>query len=242
MRARSARDSPAASSGRWQLAARGIRREATSRLALRQRQKATTKGLPSPATSQRRAGRNREARFPDRTGADGPGDWRPGFGGESAGMIDHVISEVADGVQTVRFDRIEAKNALTAAMCEAAADAIAFGESSSQGARHRHHRRPRHLHHRPRPRRTRQFRRGRRDRRERHPPAEDAGHGRQADDRGGRRAGVRLRHDASSSSATTSSPANGRASRRRSSTSACRPMRRRACSRRGCSATIAPSR
>lgn len=47
-------------------------------------------------------------------------------------MIDHVISEVADGVQTVRFDRIEAQNALTAAMCEAAADAIAFGESSSR--------------------------------------------------------------------------------------------------------------
>jgi len=47
-------------------------------------------------------------------------------------MIDHVISEVADGVQTVRFDRLEAENALTAAMCEAAADAISFGESSSR--------------------------------------------------------------------------------------------------------------
>jgi enoyl-CoA hydratase/carnithine racemase len=47
-------------------------------------------------------------------------------------MIDHVTSEVADGVQTVRLDRIEAGNALTAAMCDAAADAIAFGESSSR--------------------------------------------------------------------------------------------------------------
>ncbi|MCR4281734.1 MAG: enoyl-CoA hydratase-related protein [Bauldia sp.] len=47
-------------------------------------------------------------------------------------MIDHVVSEVADGIQTVRFDRIEARNALTAAMCEAAADAISFGESSSR--------------------------------------------------------------------------------------------------------------
>lgn len=47
-------------------------------------------------------------------------------------MIDHVISEVADGVQTVRFDRIEAENALTAIMCDAVADAVAFGESSSR--------------------------------------------------------------------------------------------------------------
>jgi enoyl-CoA hydratase/carnithine racemase len=47
-------------------------------------------------------------------------------------MIDHIISEVADGVQVVRFDRIEAQNALNAAMCEAAADAISFGESSSR--------------------------------------------------------------------------------------------------------------
>ncbi len=47
-------------------------------------------------------------------------------------MINHVISDVADGVQTVRFDRIEAQNALTAAMCDAAADAISFGESSSR--------------------------------------------------------------------------------------------------------------
>jgi enoyl-CoA hydratase/carnithine racemase len=47
-------------------------------------------------------------------------------------MIDHVISEVAGGVATVRFDRIEAENALTAAMCDAAADALAFAESSSR--------------------------------------------------------------------------------------------------------------
>lgn len=47
-------------------------------------------------------------------------------------MDSHVVSEVADGVQTIRFDRLEAHNALTAAMCEATADAIAFGESSSR--------------------------------------------------------------------------------------------------------------
>lgn len=47
-------------------------------------------------------------------------------------MSNHVISEIADGVQTIRFDRLEAHNALTAEMCEATADAIAFGESSSR--------------------------------------------------------------------------------------------------------------
>jgi enoyl-CoA hydratase/carnithine racemase len=47
-------------------------------------------------------------------------------------MTNHLITEVANGVQTVRFDRIEEENALTSAMCEAAADAIAFGESSSR--------------------------------------------------------------------------------------------------------------
>lgn len=46
-------------------------------------------------------------------------------------MIDHVINDVADGIQTIRLDRIEAENALTAAMCERLADAISFGESSS---------------------------------------------------------------------------------------------------------------
>jgi len=47
-------------------------------------------------------------------------------------MIDHLSAEVTDGVQTIRFDRVEHENALTSAMCEAAADAIAFGESSSR--------------------------------------------------------------------------------------------------------------
>lgn len=47
-------------------------------------------------------------------------------------MTNHVISEIADGIQTIRFDRLEAHNALTAAMCEGIADAIAFGESSSR--------------------------------------------------------------------------------------------------------------
>jgi enoyl-CoA hydratase/carnithine racemase len=47
-------------------------------------------------------------------------------------MIDHLTAEVTDGVQTIRFDRVEQQNALTSAMCEAAADAIAFGESSSR--------------------------------------------------------------------------------------------------------------
>lgn len=47
-------------------------------------------------------------------------------------MMSNVSSEVDDGVQTIRFDRIEEENALTSAMCEAAADAISFGESSSR--------------------------------------------------------------------------------------------------------------
>lgn len=47
-------------------------------------------------------------------------------------MVENLVSEVADGVQTIRFDRIEAHNAVTALMCDAAADAIAFGESSSR--------------------------------------------------------------------------------------------------------------
>ncbi len=47
-------------------------------------------------------------------------------------MIGHLINDVANGVQVIRFDRIEAENALTSAMCESAADAIAFGESSSR--------------------------------------------------------------------------------------------------------------
>jgi enoyl-CoA hydratase/carnithine racemase len=47
-------------------------------------------------------------------------------------MIDHLSADVHDGVQTIRFDRIEHENMLTSAMLEAAADAIAFGESSSR--------------------------------------------------------------------------------------------------------------
>ena len=47
-------------------------------------------------------------------------------------MNDNVISEVAEWVQTIRFDRIEAENALTASMCEAVADALSFAESSSR--------------------------------------------------------------------------------------------------------------
>ena len=47
-------------------------------------------------------------------------------------MIDHLISDVADGVQTIRFNRMESENTLTSAMCDAAADAISFGESSSR--------------------------------------------------------------------------------------------------------------
>jgi len=45
---------------------------------------------------------------------------------------DHVIGEVNEGVQIIRFDRIEAENALTAQMCESAADLISFAESSSR--------------------------------------------------------------------------------------------------------------
>lgn len=47
-------------------------------------------------------------------------------------MIDHLSADVHDGVQTIRFDRVEHENMLTSAMLEAAADAIHFGESSSR--------------------------------------------------------------------------------------------------------------
>ena len=43
-----------------------------------------------------------------------------------------LVSELADGVNTLRFDRIEFQNGLTAEMCDAAADALAFGEGSSR--------------------------------------------------------------------------------------------------------------
>jgi enoyl-CoA hydratase/carnithine racemase len=57
---------------------------------------------------------------------------RAADGGKGGGMIDQVISEVAEGVQTVRFDRPERQNTLTAHMYEAASDALTFGESSSR--------------------------------------------------------------------------------------------------------------
>ena len=47
-------------------------------------------------------------------------------------MTDQVIGEVADGVQTIRFERMEAENRLTSQMCESTADALSFGESSSR--------------------------------------------------------------------------------------------------------------
>lgn len=43
-----------------------------------------------------------------------------------------LVTELSDGVQTIRFDRVEAQNALTSDMCEAAADALSFGETSSR--------------------------------------------------------------------------------------------------------------
>ena len=47
-------------------------------------------------------------------------------------MQDQVTVEVADGVQTIRFDRPEASNALTSEMYEMAADAISIAERDSR--------------------------------------------------------------------------------------------------------------
>jgi enoyl-CoA hydratase/carnithine racemase len=47
-------------------------------------------------------------------------------------MNDQVSSEIADGVQTIRFDRMDGENRLTSRMCEATSDALSFGESSSR--------------------------------------------------------------------------------------------------------------
>jgi len=47
-------------------------------------------------------------------------------------MIDQVVSEVAEGVHTIRIERVEAMNRLTPGMCDQIADAIAFAESSSR--------------------------------------------------------------------------------------------------------------
>ena len=47
-------------------------------------------------------------------------------------MTEQVISEIAEGVQTIRIERMEAENRLSADMCERLADSLAFGESSSR--------------------------------------------------------------------------------------------------------------
>lgn len=47
-------------------------------------------------------------------------------------MTDQVISEIAEGVQTIRIERMDAENRLSADMCERVADSLAFGESSSR--------------------------------------------------------------------------------------------------------------
>ncbi len=47
-------------------------------------------------------------------------------------MTDQVVTEIADGVQTISFERVEAENRLTIEMCEAIADALTFAESSSR--------------------------------------------------------------------------------------------------------------
>ena len=47
-------------------------------------------------------------------------------------MQEQVTVDVADGVQTIRFDRPEKSNALTSEMCEIAADAISNAERDSR--------------------------------------------------------------------------------------------------------------
>ena len=46
--------------------------------------------------------------------------------------MDGLVNEIADGVQLLRIDRVEAQNGMTSEMCEAAADALSFAESSSR--------------------------------------------------------------------------------------------------------------
>jgi enoyl-CoA hydratase/carnithine racemase len=46
--------------------------------------------------------------------------------------MEGLESEIIDGVQSIRFDRVENQNALTTEVCEAVADALSFGESSSR--------------------------------------------------------------------------------------------------------------
>jgi enoyl-CoA hydratase/carnithine racemase len=47
-------------------------------------------------------------------------------------MSEPVVSEIAEGVQAIRIERMDAENRLTADMCERVADSLAFGESSSR--------------------------------------------------------------------------------------------------------------
>ncbi len=47
-------------------------------------------------------------------------------------MSDFVISEIAEGVQTISIERADAQNRVTADICERVADSLAFGESSSR--------------------------------------------------------------------------------------------------------------
>lgn len=46
-------------------------------------------------------------------------------------MSEHISVETVDGIATIRFDRPERKNALTARMYEAVSDALVLGESDS---------------------------------------------------------------------------------------------------------------
>jgi enoyl-CoA hydratase/carnithine racemase len=47
-------------------------------------------------------------------------------------MNENVAVDIAEGVQTIRFDRLEKKNALTSSMYETAADALTFAEGNSR--------------------------------------------------------------------------------------------------------------
>ena len=104
-RVRSARDSSAASSGRHGSGFEA-RPAATSRARLRRKAKADDKWVAlARYFAETMAGRNRESTVSGSNRADRASGGERRLGGGSAGMIDHVISEVADGVQTIRFDR-----------------------------------------------------------------------------------------------------------------------------------------
>ena len=47
-------------------------------------------------------------------------------------MNEHVVVSIADGVSTLRLDRLDRQNALTGQMFDMLSDALAFGESSSR--------------------------------------------------------------------------------------------------------------